>query len=109
MSRRLAPCSTWGGPRRGTGFAYALVTVRITVTEGASHRLIRLEGRLCSDAWAELEQAIGDDLSTACLDLSGLRGADAVALDGLRRLRVWGVALLQVPPHLAWRIEDDEA
>ncbi len=85
------------------------MTVRITVTGGAPHRLIRLEGRLTGDAWPELEQAIGDDPAAACLDLSGLRGADAVALDGLRRLRVWGVALMRIPPHLAWRIEDDEA
>lgn len=85
------------------------MTVRITVAEGMATRLIRLEGRLTGDAWAELELAIGDDPAVASLDLSGLRGADAVALDGLRRLHVSGVALLRVPPHLAWRIEADEA
>jgi len=84
------------------------VTVRITVVEGVAPRLIRLEGRLTGDEWGELEQAIGDDPTAVCLELSGLRAADAIALDGLRRLRVQGVALRGVPPHLAWRIEDQE-
>jgi hypothetical protein len=83
------------------------VTVRITVAETGALRLIRLEGRLTGDAWAELEQAIGDDPTAACLELSGLRSADAVSLDGLRRLRARGFELRGVPPHLAWRIEDD--
>ena len=83
------------------------MTVRITVVEGAPPRLIRVEGRLTGDEWPDLEQAIGDDPKAACLDLSGLRGVDPVALAGLRRLRAWGVELRCVPPHLAWRIEDD--
>jgi anti-anti-sigma regulatory factor len=84
------------------------VTVRITVSEGAP-RLIRVEGRLTGDEWPELEQAIGDDPTAVCLDLAGLQGVDAVALAGLRRLRKSGVELRGVPPHLAWRLEDEEA
>lgn len=85
------------------------MTVRITVAEGLPSRLVRVEGRLTADAWPEVEQAVGDDPSAVCLDLSGLRAADAIALDGLRRLRAWGVELRGVPPHLAWRIEDEHA
>jgi hypothetical protein len=57
----------------------------------------------------ELDQAIGADPTTACLDLSGLRSADPLALARLRRLRTEGVALRAVPPHLAWRIEGEES
>ena len=84
------------------------MTVRITVAEGEPTRLVRLEGRLTGDAWPEVEHALGEDPAKAALDLSGLSGADAVALDGLRRLLARGFTLLRVPPHLAWRIEDHE-
>ena len=55
----------------------------------------------------ELEQAIGDDPTHVCLDLSELRSADVAGLTLLRRLKLRGVDLRGVPPHLAWRIEDD--
>ena len=51
---------------------------------------------------------MGSDPTAACLELSGLRSADLVSLEGLRRLRARGVELRGVPPHLAWRIEDEE-
>ena len=83
------------------------VTVRITATGDEAIRVLRVEGRLTSEAWHELEGAIGSDPEAACLDLSGLRGADALALAGLRRLRASGVELRAVPPHLACRIDDE--
>ena len=84
------------------------MTVRITVTEDESRtRVIRLEGRLTGDECAALEEVVGSDAKSACLDLSGLRAADALGLAGLRRLRASGIALQGVPPLLAWRIEDE--
>jgi hypothetical protein len=102
------PAGSGASPPRHGARLEALVTVRITVAEGAPTRLVRLEGRLTGDALPELEHALGDDPAAAVLDLSGLSGADAVAIDGLRRLRARGFSLLRVPPHLAWRIEDHE-
>jgi len=63
----------------------------IRITEVGARRLSRVDGR-----------STGDDPRGACLELSGLRAADAVA-------RAWGVELQGVPPHLAWRIEDEHA
>jgi hypothetical protein len=83
------------------------VTARITVSEDRNRRLIRVEGRLSDEEVDELEQAIGDDPAHACLELSELRSADAVALSLLRRLKHSGTELRGLPPHLAWRIEDD--
>lgn len=86
------------------------MTVRITVGNDATlHRIVRIEGRLTAAEWGELEQVIPNEPEFLSLDLSGLRGADAVALDGLRRLRAAGAELRRVPPHLAWRIEDAES
>jgi hypothetical protein len=83
-----------------------LVTVRISVCAEGPLRHIRVEGRLAGDAWPELEQVIGDAPESVCLELAGLRSADAVALAGLRRLRAAGAELRDVPPHLAWRLEN---
>jgi hypothetical protein len=83
------------------------MTVRITVADnGGVRRIVRIEGRLTAAEWGELEQVIANEPASAALDLSGLRSADAVALDGLRRLGAAGGELRNVPHHLAWRIED---
>ena len=52
---------------------------------------------------------IGDDPSSACLDLEELRSADEAGLAALRRLRAEGVEMRGVPPHLAWRIDLEKA
>ena len=85
------------------------VTVRITIVEDPLKRRVRLEGHLSDAEVGELDQAIGDDPGAACLELGNLRSADAAGLAALRRLRAEGVELRRVPPHLAWRIEGDEA
>jgi hypothetical protein len=66
-----------------------------------------LEGRLSVNEIGELEPVVGDDPSTVCLDLGDLRSADACGLALLRRLRREGFEMRGVPPHLAWRIEED--
>jgi len=107
---RLQRCvfpTTWA---TGTGLALQdLVTVRITIVEDPVVRRIRLEGHLSAAEIGELDQAIGDDPSGACLELENLRSADAAGLAALRRLRAEGVELRSVPPHLAWRIEGEPA
>jgi hypothetical protein len=81
------------------------VTVRITVIANRPTFRLREEGRLTSDEVGELEQLVGSDPGPTCLDLEDLRSADATGLAVLRRLRVHGVTLSGVPPHLAWRID----
>jgi len=84
-----------------------LVTVRFTVTEERKVRRIGLEGRLSAEEIEELEQLVGDDPSAVYLDLAELRSADGCGLALLRRLRREGFEMCGVPPHLAWRIEED--
>jgi len=76
------------------------------VVDGAPRR-ITVEGRLTGAEVGELEQAVGDDATTVCLDLENLRSADAAGLAALRRFRSEGALLRGVPPHLAWRIEGE--
>lgn len=84
------------------------MTLRITLRrEGSRHHLV-IAGRLTSDEVSELEQAIASDPG-ACLNLEDLRSVDAAGRAALRRLRAEGVELGRVPPHLAWRIDPDEA
>lgn len=83
------------------------MTIRITVTVEGAVRRIRLEGRLSAEETEELAQLVGADPSTVLLDLSELRSADACGLAALRRLRREGFEMCDVPPHLAWRIEED--
>ncbi len=70
-------------------------------------RVERLEGRLSAEEIEELEQLVGEDPSRVYLDLAELRSADACGLALLRRLRRAGFEMCGVPPHLAWRIEQD--
>jgi len=82
------------------------VTVRITVVEDRPLRRLRVDGRLTGDEIAELEQLIGPDPKAVCLELTDLRSIDPTALAVLRRLREEGLQLIDLSPHLAWRIEE---
>jgi hypothetical protein len=84
------------------------VTVRITVIEGRPLLRVRVEGRLSGEEIGELEQVLGTDPNAACLELGELRSVDEAAVRLLRRLRAQGFTLHELPPHLAWRVEDDE-
>jgi hypothetical protein len=81
------------------------VTVRITILSDRAPRRISLDGRLTSEEVGELEQAIGGDPSSVCLELENLRSADEDGLAALNNLRREGALLRNVPRHLAWRIE----
>lgn len=85
------------------------MTIRISVTESAQVRHIRLDGRLDHEAVGELEQVIVGAPSAVCLELENLSSADAAGLTVLRRLWKAGVEMRGVRPHLAWRIELDES
>ena len=84
-----------------------IVTVRITVREAHLDRRVVVEGRLCADAVADLENTVGDDPRNVVLDLANLRSADAAGVAALRRLRAAGVALQGAGLHLAWQIETE--
>lgn len=91
----------------GTELAAAsLVTVRIIVIEDRAIRRLRVDGRLTGAEVAELEQMVGPDPKSVCLELPDLRSVDAAALALLRRLRDEGIQMVDVPQHLAWRIEE---
>ena len=75
----------------------------------AAPRRITVEGRLTEAEVGELDQAVGSDSSGVCLELQNLRSADTAGLAALRRLHAEGARLHAVPPHIAWRIEADEA
>jgi len=101
-------CPSPEARERGTEVAQSLrVTVRITVVKDRRGRLIHVVGRLSEEEIEELEQTIGDDLTSTRLELSELRSADAAALTLLRRLQLQGVELHGLSPHLAWRIDVD--
>lgn len=90
---------------RGMGVAHRVtVTVRISVIESSPIRRIAVDGRLSRDEVGELEQAIGSEVAKVRLELANLRGADADGLAALARLRLAGVELRGLSPHLAWQI-----
>ena len=84
------------------------MTVRITIVSDVAPRRITVEGRLTGAEVSELELAVGDDPSTACLELENLRSADADGVAALRRFRAQGALIRGVPPHLAWRIQAED-
>jgi hypothetical protein len=84
------------------------VTLCITLVEEGPRRLIHVAGRLTHEEVSELERVIGSNPISACLVLKYLRSADASGLAALRRLRGAGVPMRSIPPHLRWRIEDED-
>ena len=94
-------------PPRGIGLAPARrVTVRIIVEETAPYLRVRIEGRLTADEIGELAGVLAEDLAHTELDLCELRAVDSVGLGVLRRLRDEGAKLLNVPPRLAFDLEE---
>lgn len=85
------------------------MTLRITLIDTGPRRHIRVEGQLTSHEIAELDLAIGGDPKVACLHLENLRSADTDGLAALRRLRADGIEMRDIPPHLAWRIDESGA
>ena len=83
------------------------MTVRISTSLDGAVRHISVAGRLTGAEVAELDNAVGDDLASACLELGDLRSADGAGLALLRRLRASGVRMTGTAPHLAWRIAEE--
>lgn len=84
------------------------MTARITVDGQGATRRIRVEGRLCANVLGELEPLVAGPPQAVGLLLADLRSIDGPASEWLRRARAAGVELVDVPPHLRWRIEADE-
>jgi hypothetical protein len=84
------------------------LTVRITIAERGPVRHIVVDGRLTAEEVGELEAVLGDRLEAICLDLTELRSADEAGIALLRRLRLGGVRMRDLAPHLAWRIEEED-
>ncbi len=82
------------------------MTVRITVEEEASGRVVHVDGQLTSREIEALATTLGEDLSKTALDLRELRSADAAGVRLLRDLREAGVELHGLPPRLAFDLED---
>ncbi|MGH7286825.1 MAG: hypothetical protein ACREI8_02265, partial [Myxococcota bacterium] len=103
FARAAGACTSWAWHL----LQPADVTVRIMVEETGRRRVVRVEGRLTVVELAELEGALGEDLTHAELELQDLRSADAGGLAALRRLRAAGVALRSVPPRIALEIDEE--
>jgi hypothetical protein len=69
--------------------------------------VVRLEGRLARDGARELDAMLATLPPGARLDLSNLRSMDSDGERALRRLRAAGVELIDLPPGLAWKLEED--
>jgi len=84
----------------------ARVTLRISIRDAPSGRIIYVEGRLTREEVPELEGALGTG-RTDRLDLSNLLSVDACGLAALRHLRAAGFEMIGTSVTLKWKIEDD--
>jgi len=76
------------------------MSVRISSKGDESGTVVRVEGRLGAATVPELLatcRAVGSPL---CLDLSGLRSADADGAEALRSLAAAGAELTDMSPHI---------
>jgi len=83
------------------------VTLRISIRDAPSGRIILVEGRLTREEVPELEGVLGAGRTPDRLDLSNLRSTDEYGLAALRHLRAAGVEMIGTPATLKWKIEDD--
>jgi ABC-type transporter Mla MlaB component len=85
----------------------ACVTLRISIRDAPSGRILHVEGRLTREEVPELEGVLGAGRTRDRLDLSNLLSVDACGLAALRRLRAAGFEMIGTPTTLKWKIEDD--
>jgi len=80
--------------------------LRIVVSSESSRTIIKVDGRLDAEGVPELEKVTRDGSATLCLDLSGLRLADAEGVAALLRLQKAGAMIQGASPYLKLLLEE---
>jgi hypothetical protein len=81
----------------------------IEVIERSDHRLVRLAGRLAEAQVPDLFGVCGEPPIVIHLDLGNLISVDAVGLEALNRLRLRGVAFIEVPAYIQLKLDSISA
>jgi hypothetical protein len=77
------------------------MSIRISTTCGASHTVLKVDGRLRSEDVDELARAFRSVQGATALDLSELQSADDAGVELLRRLVALSVEVRGVSPYIA--------
>jgi len=80
--------------------------LRIVVSQESSRTIIKVDGRLDAEGVPELDKVTRDGSATLCLDLSGLRLADAEGVAALLRLQKAGAVIQGASPYFKLLLEE---
>jgi len=80
--------------------------LRIVVSLKDSRTVIKVDGRLDAEGVPELEKVTRDESATLCLDLSGLRLADADGIAALLRLQKAGAVIQGASPYFKLLLQE---
>lgn len=92
--------------RHGSWMVRNPVQVMITVTEGPSSTLVRVDGWLAGEGVAEFVRVLESAAAPVRLSLRDLRGADASGLSVLRRLADRGATLEGLSTYVRLMLAD---
>ena len=80
--------------------------LRIVVSLEGSRTIIQVDGRLDAEGVPELEKVTRDESAALCLDLSGLRLADAEGIAALLRLQKAGAVIQGASPYFKLLLQE---
>jgi anti-anti-sigma regulatory factor len=80
--------------------------LRIVVLIEGSNTVVKVDGRLDAEGVSELEKVTLEVSAALCLDLSGLRLADAEGIAALLRLQKAGAVIQGASPYLKLLLEE---
>jgi len=80
--------------------------LRIVVSLEGSRTIIQVDGRLDAEGVPELEKVTRDESAALCLDLSGLRLADAEGIAALLRLQQAGAVIQGASPYFKLLLQE---
>jgi hypothetical protein len=79
--------------------------LRIVVSLEGLKTVVKVDGRLDAEGVPELDRVTRDEGAALCLDLSGLRLADAEGIAALLRLQKAGAVIQDASPYLKLLLE----
>jgi hypothetical protein len=82
------------------------MTVVVTVDQTLRGTAVRIAGRLEAGDLPELHRVLNGPVAPLELDLSELLTADADGIDLLRRQRLSGATLVNVPPYIRLLLDE---